>query len=104
MLPSREIDVLGVRADGVLVLDETKILEHWRSSLNPDASRDTVVDEENGDIVIATDRAERASKPMPVSFRACQGHSCLARSIERMYAPCVFGMARCRGHLLRDTS
>eukprot|EP00959_Pyramimonas_sp_CCMP1952_P228681 4781136-Pyramimonas_sp.AAC.1 len=41
---------------------------------------------------------------MPVFFRACQGHSYSAHSIERTYAPCEFGMARCRGHLLHATS
>eukprot|EP00959_Pyramimonas_sp_CCMP1952_P313548 6563003-Pyramimonas_sp.AAC.1 len=48
-LPSGEIGVLGIRADDIMVLDETPIMEHWRSFLNPDASHDTVVDEENGD-------------------------------------------------------
>eukprot|EP00959_Pyramimonas_sp_CCMP1952_P052321 1093914-Pyramimonas_sp.AAC.1 len=32
MLPSGEIDVLGIRADDILVLDEAKIMEHWRST------------------------------------------------------------------------
>eukprot|EP00959_Pyramimonas_sp_CCMP1952_P391826 8211291-Pyramimonas_sp.AAC.1 len=76
MLPSGEIGVLGIRANDSLVLDKTKLMEHWRSFLNADASRDTVVDEENGDIVISIDRAERASKSMPLFFRACQGRSC----------------------------
>eukprot|EP00959_Pyramimonas_sp_CCMP1952_P214638 4491862-Pyramimonas_sp.AAC.1 len=104
MVPSGEIDVLGIKADDMLVLDETRLMEHWQSFLNPDASRDTVADEENGDIVIFTDGAERASKPMPVFFRACQGHSCCAHSIERMSAPCEFGMARCHGQLLHVAS
>eukprot|EP00959_Pyramimonas_sp_CCMP1952_P234430 4898486-Pyramimonas_sp.AAC.1 len=41
---------------------------------------------------------------MPMFGRACQGHSCFARSIERMHALCEFGMARCRGHLLHAPS
>eukprot|EP00959_Pyramimonas_sp_CCMP1952_P170782 3568730-Pyramimonas_sp.AAC.1 len=86
-----------------MIPDETQILEHWRSFLHPDASRDSVADEERGDLVITIDRAERAAKSMPVFFRACQGHSCVAHGIERMYAPCEFGMARCRGHLLHVT-
>eukprot|EP00959_Pyramimonas_sp_CCMP1952_P197713 4135018-Pyramimonas_sp.AAC.1 len=50
-------------------------MEHWRSFLKPDASRDAVVEEENGDVVISIDRAERASRPMPVFF-----HSCMSRT------------------------
>eukprot|EP00959_Pyramimonas_sp_CCMP1952_P408460 8560654-Pyramimonas_sp.AAC.1 len=84
-------------------LDETKSMEHLQPFLNPDASHDTAVDEEHGDIVIFTYRAERASRPTPVFFRACQGHSCFAHSIERTCMPCEFGMARCHGHLLRVT-
>eukprot|EP00959_Pyramimonas_sp_CCMP1952_P230345 4815586-Pyramimonas_sp.AAC.1 len=76
-------------------------MEHWQSCLNPDASHDTVFDEDNGDSAVSTDGAERACRPMPVFFRACQGHSCFAHSIERMYSPCESGMARCHGHLLR---
>eukprot|EP00959_Pyramimonas_sp_CCMP1952_P079629 1665011-Pyramimonas_sp.AAC.1 len=49
MLPSGEIHVLGRTADDILVLDETKLMEHWQSFLNPDTSHDTVVGEENGD-------------------------------------------------------
>eukprot|EP00959_Pyramimonas_sp_CCMP1952_P045580 952399-Pyramimonas_sp.AAC.1 len=104
MLSSGEIDVLGVKAGDIMVLDETDLIEHWQSFLNADASRDTVVDEENGDAVISIDRAERAYRPMPVFFRACQGHSCFAHNKESMYAPCEFGMARCHGHLLHVTS
>eukprot|EP00959_Pyramimonas_sp_CCMP1952_P277293 5797123-Pyramimonas_sp.AAC.1 len=77
ILPSGELDALSIKADDILVLDGTELMEHWQSFLSPDASHDTVADEENGDIVISTDRAERASRPMPVFFGACQGHSCL---------------------------
>eukprot|EP00959_Pyramimonas_sp_CCMP1952_P019414 410266-Pyramimonas_sp.AAC.1 len=42
MLPSGEIDVLGIKADDILVLDETKLMEHGQPFLNPDASHDTV--------------------------------------------------------------
>eukprot|EP00959_Pyramimonas_sp_CCMP1952_P188864 3950252-Pyramimonas_sp.AAC.1 len=104
MLPSGDIDVLGIRADDITILEETHIIEQWRSFLHPDASRDTVVDEEHGDLVITIDRAARAAKPMPLFFRACQGHPSFAQSIERMYDPYEFGMARCHGHLLRATS
>eukprot|EP00959_Pyramimonas_sp_CCMP1952_P170333 3559030-Pyramimonas_sp.AAC.1 len=47
MLPSGEI-VLGRRAGDILVMDETKLMGHWRFFLNPDASRDAVVAEETG--------------------------------------------------------
>eukprot|EP00959_Pyramimonas_sp_CCMP1952_P003833 80951-Pyramimonas_sp.AAC.1 len=99
-LPPGEIDVLSVRADDIANLEQTHLIEQWRSFLNPYASRDAVVDEEHGDRVITIDRGERAAKPMPLFFRACQGHSCFAHSIERMHAPCEFGMARCHEHLL----
>eukprot|EP00959_Pyramimonas_sp_CCMP1952_P111939 2341151-Pyramimonas_sp.AAC.1 len=88
MLPSGEIDVLGIRADDILILEGTQINERCHSFLNPDASHDTVEE-----LVISTDRPERATKPMPLFFRACQGRSCFAHSIERMHAPCEFGMA-----------
>eukprot|EP00959_Pyramimonas_sp_CCMP1952_P473946 9502611-Pyramimonas_sp.AAC.1 len=67
-------------------------MEHWQSSLNPDASHDTVVDEENG------------GQLFPLIELNGLGHSCFAQSIERMHAPCEFGLARCHGHLLRVTS
>eukprot|EP00959_Pyramimonas_sp_CCMP1952_P296182 6195685-Pyramimonas_sp.AAC.1 len=75
---------------------------HWQSLLNPDASHDTVVDGDN--TVVSTDRAERASRPMAVFFRACQGHSPFVHSAERMRAPCEFGMARSHGHVLHVAS
>eukprot|EP00959_Pyramimonas_sp_CCMP1952_P057296 1195768-Pyramimonas_sp.AAC.1 len=100
LLPSGEIGVLSIKADDILVLDETKLMENWQSFLNPDASHD----EEYGSTVISIDRAERAYRPMPVLFRACHGHYCFAHSIERMHAPCEFGMAQCHGHLLHVTS
>eukprot|EP00959_Pyramimonas_sp_CCMP1952_P152927 3199261-Pyramimonas_sp.AAC.1 len=102
-LPPGEIDVLGVRTDDIAILEQTHLIKQWRSFLNPDASHDTVVDEEHGGLVITIDRDERAAKPMPLFFRACQGHSCFAHSIERMYAPYGLGMARCHGHLMHVT-
>eukprot|EP00959_Pyramimonas_sp_CCMP1952_P210923 4413810-Pyramimonas_sp.AAC.1 len=65
MMPSGDIDVLGIRADDILIIDGTQINAHWHSFLNPDTSHDTVADEENGNLVITVDRAERATKPMP---------------------------------------
>eukprot|EP00959_Pyramimonas_sp_CCMP1952_P006638 138601-Pyramimonas_sp.AAC.1 len=94
----------GVRADDIKILEQTHRIEQWRSFLNPGASRDTVVDEEHGDLVITIDRDERAARPMPLFFRACQGHSWFAHSIERMYAAYEFGMAWCHGYLLHITS
>eukprot|EP00959_Pyramimonas_sp_CCMP1952_P065428 1365956-Pyramimonas_sp.AAC.1 len=64
-LPPGEIDVLGVRADDIVILEQTHLIEQWWSFLTPDASPDTVVDEEHGDLVITIDRDERAAKPMP---------------------------------------
>eukprot|EP00959_Pyramimonas_sp_CCMP1952_P205374 4294999-Pyramimonas_sp.AAC.1 len=46
---------------------------------------------------------ERAKCPVPVFYRACQGHSTLVASIERMYAPYDLGLARCHGPLLHIT-
>eukprot|EP00959_Pyramimonas_sp_CCMP1952_P006927 144595-Pyramimonas_sp.AAC.1 len=42
--------------------------------------------------------------PCHCSFVRIKGHSCFAHSIERMYAPCEFGMARCQGHLLHEST
>eukprot|EP00959_Pyramimonas_sp_CCMP1952_P399400 8368503-Pyramimonas_sp.AAC.1 len=42
MLPSGEIDVLGIRATDMMVLDETEMYHQWLSFLNTDASRDAV--------------------------------------------------------------
>eukprot|EP00959_Pyramimonas_sp_CCMP1952_P190055 3976065-Pyramimonas_sp.AAC.1 len=47
-LPPGEIDILGKRADDIAILEQTHLIEQWRSFLYPDASRDTVVDEEHG--------------------------------------------------------
>eukprot|EP00959_Pyramimonas_sp_CCMP1952_P278347 5819382-Pyramimonas_sp.AAC.1 len=47
MLSSEDFDVLGIKADDITLLDQTKLIEHWQSFLNPDASRDTVMDDEN---------------------------------------------------------
>eukprot|EP00959_Pyramimonas_sp_CCMP1952_P096635 2019880-Pyramimonas_sp.AAC.1 len=33
---------LSIKADDTLLLDETKLMEHWQSFLNPNASHDTV--------------------------------------------------------------
>eukprot|EP00959_Pyramimonas_sp_CCMP1952_P368253 7714058-Pyramimonas_sp.AAC.1 len=104
MLSPGEIDVLGIMADDMMLLEQTTVSERWQSFLNPDASRDTVVDAENRNRVVSIDRAERARWPVPVFFRARQGHSCFAHSIERTYAPCEFGTAQCHGHLLHVTS
>eukprot|EP00959_Pyramimonas_sp_CCMP1952_P449745 9417110-Pyramimonas_sp.AAC.1 len=46
-------------------------MERWQSFLNPDASHDTVVDEDHGDTVIPIDRAERAYTPMPHAKHVC---------------------------------
>eukprot|EP00959_Pyramimonas_sp_CCMP1952_P454354 9469773-Pyramimonas_sp.AAC.1 len=55
MMPSGEIDVLGVRAEDILIIGRTHIHAQWSSFLNPDTSRDTVVDEDSGDLVINAD-------------------------------------------------
>eukprot|EP00959_Pyramimonas_sp_CCMP1952_P021788 458751-Pyramimonas_sp.AAC.1 len=73
-LPPGEIDVLGAGADDIAILEQMHLIEQWRSFLHPDASHDTVVAEEHGDLVITIDRAERAAMPMPLFFRACQEH------------------------------
>ena len=46
----------------------------------------------------------RADRPIPVFFRACQGHSVYAADIERMYAPYDPGLAWCHGPLVHVTS
>eukprot|EP00959_Pyramimonas_sp_CCMP1952_P296107 6193562-Pyramimonas_sp.AAC.1 len=78
-------------------------MERWQSFLNPDASRDAVVDGKM-ERVVSVDRAERARRPVPVFLRACQGLSCFAHSIESTCAPYEFGIAQCHGHLLHVTS
>eukprot|EP00959_Pyramimonas_sp_CCMP1952_P353092 7397348-Pyramimonas_sp.AAC.1 len=75
MLPSGEIDALGVRSDDGRIIEGTEIYTQWISFLTPDASHDAVVDEENGGRIVNVDRAEGATKPIPLFFRACQGHS-----------------------------
>eukprot|EP00959_Pyramimonas_sp_CCMP1952_P104388 2181888-Pyramimonas_sp.AAC.1 len=42
--------------------------------------------------------------PMPIFYRACQGHSTFTASIERMYVPCDPGQDRSHGSLLHITS
>eukprot|EP00959_Pyramimonas_sp_CCMP1952_P182499 3816259-Pyramimonas_sp.AAC.1 len=37
--------------------------------------------------------AERATSPIPVFYRACQGHSTFVASIERMHVPYDPGLA-----------
>eukprot|EP00959_Pyramimonas_sp_CCMP1952_P298365 6241002-Pyramimonas_sp.AAC.1 len=98
VLPSGEVYAVGIRADDILVLAQTRRMEHWQSLPNPDASRDTVVDEENGDAVVSVGRAERACRPMPVFFVHVKDILVFAHSIELMCAPCEFGMAQCHGH------
>eukprot|EP00959_Pyramimonas_sp_CCMP1952_P363367 7609149-Pyramimonas_sp.AAC.1 len=41
--------------------------------------------------------------PIPIFYRACQGHSTFAASIERMYVPYDPGQVRSRGSLLHIT-
>eukprot|EP00959_Pyramimonas_sp_CCMP1952_P142936 2992305-Pyramimonas_sp.AAC.1 len=74
MLSSCVVDILGIKADDMMLPDQTTLMGYWKF-LDPDASRDAVADEENGNIVVSIDRASRACRPMPVFFRACQGHS-----------------------------
>eukprot|EP00959_Pyramimonas_sp_CCMP1952_P299253 6259278-Pyramimonas_sp.AAC.1 len=83
MLPSGEIDTLEIKADDIMLLDRAKLMEHWKSSLDPDASHDTVADEENENMAVSNDRADRARRAIPVFFGAWQGHSCCAHSKER---------------------
>eukprot|EP00959_Pyramimonas_sp_CCMP1952_P296604 6204719-Pyramimonas_sp.AAC.1 len=41
--------------------------------------------------------------PIPILYRACQGHSTFAASIERMYVPYDPGQVRSHGSLLHIT-
>eukprot|EP00959_Pyramimonas_sp_CCMP1952_P095525 1997202-Pyramimonas_sp.AAC.1 len=44
MVPSGEMDVLGIRAVDILIIGRTYIHTQWSSFLDPDISHDTVVD------------------------------------------------------------
>eukprot|EP00959_Pyramimonas_sp_CCMP1952_P303849 6358633-Pyramimonas_sp.AAC.1 len=77
---------------------------YWESSLNPPISHDSVVDGDDENEVVSFKREKRECRQIPVSYRACRGHSCFVRNIERMYAPYELGMARCHGSLLHTAS
>eukprot|EP00959_Pyramimonas_sp_CCMP1952_P389833 8169669-Pyramimonas_sp.AAC.1 len=49
------------------------------------------------------EREKRERRPIPVLYRARQGHSCFVPNIERMYPPYKEGMAKCRGPILHAT-
>ena len=72
----------------------------WNQFLDPPEMSDV------GDVasaITASERSARERLPIPIFFRACQGHLCLAHSIERMLAPYEPGLARCHGLLLHVT-
>eukprot|EP00959_Pyramimonas_sp_CCMP1952_P351066 7354495-Pyramimonas_sp.AAC.1 len=82
VLPSGEIDVLGAQVSDTMIIDETDIYNQWISFLKPDASHGADVDEENGNRVINVD-SWKGNQAHSTVLRACQGHSCFARDIER---------------------
>eukprot|EP00959_Pyramimonas_sp_CCMP1952_P199685 4176855-Pyramimonas_sp.AAC.1 len=80
------VGVSGIQAGAIVCLSETALYPRWRDFLSwPDAT------------------GGRTACPIPIFYRACQGHSALVASIERMYAPYDPGLARCHGPLLHIT-
>eukprot|EP00959_Pyramimonas_sp_CCMP1952_P453794 9468827-Pyramimonas_sp.AAC.1 len=75
-------EVLGVRPDDSASISETTV---YRMRRNYKAR--------------PSQEAERTTSPIPVSYRACQGHSAFVASSERRRVPYDPGLARCHGPL-----
>ena len=94
-LPFGTVDVLGLRPTDFNCLQDSRLAREWGAfrSAEPPASA--------GD---ASRTIDRHFLPIPVYYRACQGHSLSMLCIERMYVPYEWNLARFHGPLLHVTS
>ena len=91
------VEVLGLPASKRdLLTPGSDFAKAWEAFLDPPAM-------DTGP-TSAADRATRARLPIPVFYRACQGHSCFVPAIERMLAPYEPGLSRCHGPLVHVTN
>eukprot|EP00959_Pyramimonas_sp_CCMP1952_P230404 4816950-Pyramimonas_sp.AAC.1 len=74
-LPPGAVEVLGIKAPELGALGGSELMEYWREFLNPPASHDSVVDEDNGNEIVTIEREKRERRSTPVFYRACQAHS-----------------------------
>eukprot|EP00959_Pyramimonas_sp_CCMP1952_P198662 4155358-Pyramimonas_sp.AAC.1 len=85
-LPSGTVEVLGIFPNDSPKIVGTQINAMWEQH------KGGSLQEENG-----------REMPMPMFYRACQGHSTFVASVERMYVPCDPGQVRSHGCLLHFT-
>eukprot|EP00959_Pyramimonas_sp_CCMP1952_P329922 6907861-Pyramimonas_sp.AAC.1 len=80
------VEILGIPSIALACISDTRLHIHQRDFMSwPDNT------------------GGRHRCPIPIFYRACQGHSTFVASIERTYAPYDPGLARCHGPLLHIT-
>eukprot|EP00959_Pyramimonas_sp_CCMP1952_P334444 7004037-Pyramimonas_sp.AAC.1 len=65
-LPPCTVEILGLAAQGISSLGDSRLAEHGRDFFNPPASRDSVVDEDDGGQAVFMER--QAGPPTDVRF------------------------------------
>eukprot|EP00959_Pyramimonas_sp_CCMP1952_P281200 5878537-Pyramimonas_sp.AAC.1 len=63
------VEIFGIEADDIMLLEHATPTTCWDNSLKPDASHDSVVDEPFGNVIFSIDRDDRARRPTRAFYR-----------------------------------
>eukprot|EP00959_Pyramimonas_sp_CCMP1952_P238983 4994473-Pyramimonas_sp.AAC.1 len=101
-LPPGTVEILGIKAGDFDVLGDPKLKGHWEGYLNPPTSHDSVAGEDDEGEIVSIERGSVDAGQFQFSVACARGTHVLmsVHNIERVYAPCEFGMAKCSVSLL----